>query len=39
MNTAGQVDTLIKLDEDVFVKPEGIAFSPTEIYTSATRVI
>ena len=21
MNTAGQVDTLIKLDEDVFVKP------------------
>ena len=22
MNTAGQVDTLIKLDEDVFVKPE-----------------
>jgi uncharacterized protein YjiK len=28
MNTAGQVDTLIKLDEDVFVKPEGIAFSP-----------
>ena len=28
MNPAGQVDTLIKLDEDVFVKPEGIAFSP-----------